>query len=71
MAIRRIDKWIYRNWLKIPPEKTEAMIFYSDHRKVNGVSFRNGKVEIAPLRAVKYIDIWRKDVNFGEHVKTK
>lgn len=35
------------NLLKLAPGKTDAVVFHRDHRRVNGVSFRVGQVEVA------------------------
>lgn len=48
------------------------IIFYRDRRRVNGVNFSHGQVEITPSRAIKYPGIWLDDnSSLGQHIKKK
>lgn len=69
MAIRRIDRFLEGSRVRLVPGKTEAIIFHREHRRVTGLIFEHGQVEIIPARTVNYLGVWFDDnMFFGEHV---
>ena len=67
--LKRIQKWMEKNELKLAPEKTEALLI-TRKRKREGISFKLGNVTITPKESVKYLGVhFDTRGSFGEHIK--